>query len=438
MRFTRSLFLRCLGAVYAAAFLSLGAQVKGLIGSHGILPAADFLRAVEHSYGPERFLLLPTLAWLGAGDAALLGMCLAGAVLGVLAVAAPLRWPLFFALWLLYLSLANIGRDFLMFQWDALLLEAGFLAIWWAGTREPQLAVMWLFRLLICRLMFLSGLVKLTSGDAAWSGLTALQHHFETQPLPTPLAWYAHQLPAWAHKAATVAMFGVELGLPLLILAPRLVRFLAAAGFALLQVVILATGNYAFFNLLTLALCLTLLDDGAFGKPVEPSPRLTVLSFAPAAVLVVSLFVPAMHRLQLFNSYGLFAVMTVTRPEIVVEGSRDGEHWIAYEFPYKPGSLRRAPGVAAPHQPRLDWQMWFAALGTVRENPWFVAFLERLLEGSPQVVSLLEANPFPDAPPKYVRARLYEYKFTERGSAGGAWWRREFKGEYCPAISLRR
>ncbi len=437
MRFTRALFLRCLGVVYCVAFLSLGLQVKGLIGRSGILPAADFLQAVAQSYGPERFLLLPTLAWLDAGDAALMGMCLAGAILGVVAGVAPLRWPVFFALWLLYLSLSNIGRDFLMFQWDALLLEAGFLAIWWAATSEPQAAVTWLFRLLIGRLMFLSGLVKLTSGDDAWSGLTALQYHFETQPLPTPLAWYAHHLPPLALKASTVAMFGVELVLPLLILAPRPFRFAAAAGFAGLQVVILATGNYTFFNLLTLALCLTLLDDGVFGKPVEPSSSLRVLSFAPAAILAVSLFVPSFGRFQLFNSYGLFAVMTVTRPEIVVEGSRDGEQWVAYEFRHKPGDVRRPPSVVAPHQPRLDWQMWFAALGTVRQNRWFVSFLERLLEGSPEVLSLLRTNPFPEAPPRYVRARLYEYKFTDRATARGDWWRREFKGEYCPAISLR-
>jgi uncharacterized membrane protein YphA (DoxX/SURF4 family) len=438
MRFTRSLFLRCLGAVYCIAFLSLGSQIEGLIGGRGILPAQEFLRAVAERYGLERFLLLPTLAWLDARDTALLGMCLAGAILSALSVALPLRWPLFLGSWVLYLSLANIGRDFLMFQWDSLLLETGFLAVWWAGTREPQPAVTWPFRLLICRLMFLSGLSKLTSGDETWRGLTALQHHFETQPLPTPLAWYAHQLPTWALQASAGAMFLIELALPLLLLAPRRIRFVAAAGFALLQAVIFATGNYTFFNLLTLALCLPLLDDGVFGKPVEPAPRLTLLSLVPAAIIAISLFVPALGRFHLFNSYGLFAVMTVTRPEIVVEGSEDGSAWFAYEFRYKPGDLARAPALVAPHQPRLDWQMWFAALGTFRQNPWFAAFLQKLLEGSPEVLALLAANPFPKGPPRYVRARLYEYRFTDRSAGARDWWRREWKGEYCPAVSLRR
>jgi hypothetical protein len=294
--------------------------------------------------------------------------------------------------------------------------------------------------------------------------------------LPTWPGWYAQQLPLWFQKFSCAAMFGIELGAPLLIFMPRRLRFCGGAAIAFLQILILLTGNYTFFNWLTLALCLLLLDDfalmkfapsrlrRAFTKNTQPStlnptrrwPRAVTVPLA-VVVIVIYLFqicltlgirpvwfFPAavaeawLSPLRTLNSYGLFAVMTTERREIIVEGSNDGTNWLPYEFKYKPGDANRRPAFVAPHQPRLDWQMWFAALGDYRQNPWFVSFCERLLQGSPEVLALLEKNPFANHPPRYVRAVLYDYRFTsfaERRPAA-AWWKREFIGEYLPPLSL--
>jgi predicted DCC family thiol-disulfide oxidoreductase YuxK len=272
---TRWLFLRALGVVYLVAFVSLGTQINGLIGHNGILPADQFMSAVKQQcdardIGLERFHLLPTLCWFDASDGFLDFQCAAGTVLALLLIAGIAPVPCLVLLWLLYLSLATIGRDFLGFQWDNLLLEAGFLAIFFAplqllprpsrGT-PPSRAVLWLLWLLLFKLMFSSGCVKLLSGDPNWRNLTALTFHYYTQPLPTWIGWYANQLPLWFQKLSCAAMFGIELGAPWLIFAPRRLRFLGGAAIAALQILILLTGNYTFFNLLTLALCLLLLDD---------------------------------------------------------------------------------------------------------------------------------------------------------------------------------
>ncbi|MGH7990110.1 MAG: lipase maturation factor family protein, partial [Limisphaerales bacterium] len=336
--------------------------------------------------------------------------------------------------------------------------------------------VVWLLRLLLFKLIFSSGCAKLLSGDPNWRNLTALTFHYHTQPLPTWIGWYASQLPLWFQKCSCLVMFAVELGAPWLIFAPRRIRFLGGAAIAFLQILILLTGNYTFFNFLTLALCLLLLDDfalqnilprkfnGHFSSNPQPSPsnlsrRWPRAMTIPLAVIVIAislfqmismfgarseLLFPAavadewLQPFRTINSYGLFAVMTTQRDEIIVEGSDDGTNWRPYEFKYKPGDVKRRPAFVEPLQPRLDWQMWFAALGNVRQNPWFGNFCVRLLQGSPPVLALLEKNPFPKHPPKYIRARLYDYHFTNLAErrATGAWWKRELTGEYLPPISL--
>jgi hypothetical protein len=313
--------------------------------------------------------------------------------------------------------------------------------------------------------MLSSGVVKLSSGDAAWRSLAALRVHYETQPLPPWTAWFLHQLPAWFQTASCVFLFFVELAVPFLFFAPRRLRHFACGLTVLLQVLIAATGNYAFFNLLTVSLAVLLLDDSAFPRRWRESaqssagtarwPRwvlgpVAVVLFAAssvpfAAALGLREAVPqplvSVYRLlsplRSANGYGLFAVMTTSRPEIVLEGSRDGIVWKPYEFRWKPGEVLSRPRFVAPHQPRLDWQMWFAALGTYRENPWLVRVLGRLLEGSPEVLGLLAENPFPDEPPRFVRAALYDYRFTDPAERrrSGAWWRRAEKGLYIPALT---
>jgi len=499
-RVTRSLFLRGMGVVYLIAFASFGSQAMGLIGSDGILPVADFLGRAAEQLGAERFWKLPTVFWLNASDAAIHLVCGLGCAAAVALIAGLAPLPMMVILWIGYLSLASAGRAFTGYQWDALLLEAGLLAIFacpwalrprlaWPG--EPSRLVVWLHRWLVFRLMFMSGAVKLASGDTTWREMTALAHHFETQPLPNVLGWWAHQAPDWFLVGATGGTLFLELIVPFCALGPRAMRLAGFFGLAGLQVLILLTGSYGFFNLLTLLLCLWLLDDGRLLRlaprrwaertsAAEPSgtraDRLRRgLAAAPLAAVIAlgsvyhlgnlvgrwigdpvawpSAITRPMGILSPFravNSYGLFANMTTRRPEIVVQGSRDGRDWKTYRFAYKPGDPSRRPVQAAPHQPRLDWQMWFEALhadrmrrstpaARPRPNPWFVRFLRQLLRDSEPVTGMLRHNPFPDKPPRYIRAVLHDYRCADPQtlSATGAWWRREAQSAYVPAIRLR-
>lgn len=485
-------FLRALGIIYGIAFVSLWVQIVGLVGSHGILPVRDFLATARQyfdnlQFGLDRFRLLPTLAWFNPSDAALVAQCAVGTGLSVLLIAGIAPGICLVALWALYLSLTVAGQDFMGFQWDALLLEAGALAIVLApwekrlrprGVASPSPIAVWLLRLLGFQLMFESGLVKLLSGDQMWRHLTALTVHYQTQPLPTWIGWYAFQLPRWWQVASCAVMFGIELGAPWLVFAGRNGRAAGCALIVFLQILILLTGNYTFFNWLAIALLLLWIDDAMLARLIPnriwsrlaashpPVPTLTqspwrhlapglmaaivipvsVAQFGEQAGIEPTILAPVraagewLAPFRTINTYGLFAVMTTTRDEIVIEGSDDQVTWLTYEFKDKPGNLYRRPAFVAPYQPRLDWQMWFAALGSVRSNPWFTNLCVQLLEGSPAVLSLLSTNPFPDHPPRFIRAELYDYRFTTLAEhrATGAWWTRTPAGEYFPVSSLRR
>jgi hypothetical protein len=486
---TRSLFLRALGLVYFAAFGSLAVQLDGLIGSDGILPAAEFLARARNVLGTPSaaFWRLPTLFWLSASDAALHAVCWGGLLLSASLIAGLLPGYCAVLLWVFYLSLTIAGQVFLGYQWDSLLLETGLLAIlvtpWGlrlskAGDRAWWFAI-WLVRWLAFRLMFRSGVVKLASVDPTWRAWTALEVHYQTQPLPTWTSWYMHQMAPWFHSMSVGFMFLAELIAPFFIFGPRPARLAGFASLVLLQILIAATGNYGFFNLLAVVICFCILDDrdwdSFFGRAwrrkqstQEPPgdehlsapprvwswPRRLTVGIAGAIIILITATqtvetvlpqLPAPSEVvmlsewaepfRITNSYGLFAVMTTTRPEIVVEGSDDDKNWKPYRFRWKPCELDRRPRFAVGHLPRLDWQMWFAALaGDCRSAPWFIRFEHKLLEGSPAVLGLLRENPFPAHPPRFVRARLYLYRFTSWGSAD--WWTRDDQGYFCPPLSL--
>jgi predicted DCC family thiol-disulfide oxidoreductase YuxK len=456
------LFTRLLAIIFMIAFISFGVQARGLIGSQGILPVASYLEAVRNSVGSQAWVDAPTIFWWWHSDGALEFTCRAGAALALICALGLFQRALFAAIFIMYLSLVTAGQVFMGYQWDFLLLECAFLAIF----LTPSLPRVWLCQWLLFRLMFESGCVKLLSHDPVWANLTAISYHYQTQPLPTPLAWYAFQAPMWFHKMSTAAVFAVELLAPFLIFGPRRIKQFAALAFISLQLLIMLTGNYTCFNLLAMSLCLFLLDDqfwGRFGEKLRrgtrgPDPmRSRLLSAALVAFVLVasgveiatmfSESVPAAGQslvsglapFGVVNSYGLFASMTTVRMEIEVQGSNDGNTWETYTFRYKPGDPARAPRWVAPHQPRLDWQMWFAALGNYRENPWFSAFMYRLLSASPDVLGLLEKDPFAGHRPKYVRALAFEYRFSDIHYKDTAqlWWRREPKGMYFPPSSLR-
>ena len=460
-RTASEIFSRALAIIYAIAFVSFGLQVRGLVGSEGILPATEFLNAVHKELGHAAWWRLPTLFWWGNADVTLLSIAWGGVALSLVSLLTKAHslWQriVFIVLWAYYLSIVNAGQAFMSFQWDWLLVETGFLAIF----LRPANSRVWLFRWLLFRLMFESGLVKLLSGDPSWRNLTALHFHYETQPLPTPLAWYMHLAPDWFQKFSVAGVFATELLLPFLIFAPRRLKQFAGLGIVAFQCLILLTGNYTFFNLLTIALCLFLFDDTFFArwklavKPaaIRPPNRLATagiwtlvlfLSLVDAGNMTGTLPAPvgrAAQQIMQFgfvNHYGLFAVMTTQRLEIQIEGSQDGQRWEPYLFPYKPGPLNRPLPWVEPLQPRVDWQMWFAALGNARENPWFIRMMVGLLRGSKPVEALFRQTPFSGTPPKYVRATIYEYHFTswDERRKSGDYWKREIKGLYFPVISL--
>jgi len=446
------LFLRILAAIYCIAFGSFGLQVTGLVGERGILPAGRYLSAVQDAFGVESYWMAPGIFWITHGDAFLIAVCAAGAVVSLVLLGGYLERAALIVLYVLYLSLCSIGQDFMSFQWDMLLLEAGFLAIFLGSSK----GVIFLFRWLLFRLTFLSGAVKLLSHDRTWRSLDALNFHYWTQPLPTPIAWYMQQLPPGFQRFSTAAVLFLELPIPFLIFMPRRWRFFSAGCILFLQTLIFLTGNYTFFNLLTMALCLFLFDDAALAKL---RLRARTVRTRPLLVAVVAVVILSISGLELWgvffegdsaivrvaapfgiaNTYGLFAVMTTSRPEIVVQGSNDGDTWLDYKFKFKPGDLKEAPRWVAPYQPRLDWQMWFAALSNYRSNPWFSNFMVRILQGSPDVLGLLAKNPFPGTPPKYIRALVFDYTFTDFATrrTTGKWWNRTPRGSYFPATSLK-
>ncbi|XP_061534187.1 lipase maturation factor 2a [Phycodurus eques] len=576
----RRMFLWCMAAIYLSAFVSLYVQIPGLYGNEGLLPVRNQLR---YSGKPlvEQLLASPTLLWLSPylgldTHTAIELLCLVGVALSLAAmlVGALRDSVVFFCLWALYLSMYQVGQVFLYFQWDSLLLEVGFLCVLVApmtlirGSRsvcEHDRITFWLIRWLLFRLMFASGVVKLTSRCPTWWGLTAMTYHYETQCIPTPLAWFAHQLPVWWQKLSVAGTFTIEIAVPLLFFSPlRRLRLCAFYLQVLLQVFIILSGNYNFFNLLTMALCLSLLDDrhvrfwlctaehtedkesklwswlcyilelavfslviygaivcfelkvdmtasaitsktaftyhhfkqflnsvtfpcvwvgvlslmwemltamyrcacvSGFLRRFWSTLQWTVFAAAAAAMFTISL-VPFTYidyasnsklwpgvrqayslvdRYQLVNSYGLFRRMTGVggRPEVVIEGSNDGVTWTEIDFMYKPGNLSTMPPLVTPHQPRLDWQMWFAALATHTEAPWFTALVYRLLQGKTDVIRLIQTDvaryPFHQQPPTYLRAHRYRYWFTEPkadGSYPQRWWRRVYNEEFYPIVHL--
>jgi predicted DCC family thiol-disulfide oxidoreductase YuxK len=449
---TRSVFLRGLAVVYFIAFASLVPQLVGLVGEHGIVPAREVVPTVMSINVTDAFLRI--LPWAGIVLAAMLFV----RVVPMVAVV---------GLYVLYLHVSMIGQDFFTFQWDALLLETGFAAILVTPfglvpsyARSTSRIGIWVLRLLLFRLMLESGLVKMLSGDPTWRNWTALTFHYETQPLPTPLAWYAHHLPEGFQKFSCAMVFGAELIVPFFFLMPRKLRIIGAWITITFQILIALTGNYTFFNVLTIVLCISLFDDqhlyGLLRRSVPPTEgpprqwRWATLPLGTFLIVMGTLQLLAMVRvvseppevfpgLALVNRYGLFAVMTTSRHEIVIEGSEDGREWKPYEFQFKPGDVLKPLPWVAPYQPRLDWQMWFAALGPNEASPWFTRLVERLLEGSPDVLRLFEKNPFPDTPPRLIRATVYDYHFSDRATRGSthAIWTRTLLGGYFPAVRLR-
>ncbi|WP_406724894.1 lipase maturation factor family protein [Streptomyces sp. GD-15H] len=460
----RVVFQRGLAVLYLVAFLSVAGQFRGLIGEQGMLPASRFLASARFRQAPSIFHLhysdrfFAAIVWTGAALSAALAAGVGDLVpLG----ASMLMWAV---LWALYLSVVNVGQTWFGFMWESLLLETGFLAIFLGNDdTAPPVLVLWLLRWLLFRLEFGAGLIKLR-GDACWRDLTCLYYHHETQPMPGPLSWFFHHLPRPAHQGEAAANHVAQLVVPFALFAPQPVAN-AAAGFIILtQLWLIASGNFAWLNWLTIVLALPVVGGStttdALGLPAPPhfaaAPTWYVaLVLAATAVVAVLSYRPvrnlfSRHQLMnasftplhLVNAYGAFGSVGRVRGELVVEGTdepeiTDATVWKEYGFKGKPGNVRRLPPQVAPYHLRLDWLMWFAAFSPAYAGPWLPAFLVALLNGNRAVLRLLRHNPFPHAPPTFVRVRLYRYRFTtwRQLRSTGAWWDRTLLGDYLPPVT---
>lgn len=460
---TRLLLQRGLGFVYLIAFLVVVNQFRPLCGEKGLLPAPWFMQLATFREAPSIFYLFPK-------DTAFVFFGWSGVLLALLAttglserfgnVVSMVGWAL---LWLFYLSFVNIGQTFYAFGWESLLLESGFLAIFLgAANSEPKAVMIWLFRWVLFRVILGAGLIKLR-GDPCWRDLTCLDYHFETQPMPNPLSWYFHWLPGWVHRAGVLFNHLAELAAPVFFFAPQPLAAIAGILTVLFQGSLIVSGNFSWLNFLTLILAFSTFSDGQLARILPIGvPQLTPLSALQNGVLwgvallvgllsikpVLNLFSPnqimntSYNPLHLVNTYGAFGSITRERYEIVLEGTDEAvlspaTRWHEYEFKGKPGDVRRLPLQFAPYHLRLDWLMWFAAMPSPYYDPWFIRLLAKLLDGDPATLGLLRDNPFPAAPPRYVRALHYRYRFTspEERKMNGCWWKREFVEMYFRPVS---
>jgi len=475
---TRLLFLRFLGLIYCIAFLSLSQQVRPLIGRNGLLPADRYLEAIAAARDSRLsgFMELPSIFWLDCSDAFLSVLADSGIALSAVVLLGFANAPLLAVLWFLYLSFVHVGQLFYGYGWEILVLETGFLAIFLCPVVDgrplparapPSTPVIWLLRWVLFRVMLGAGLIKLR-GDTCWRDLTCMLYHYETQPLPNPLSWYLHQLPVAFHKLEVLSNHFVELIVPWLLFAPRRLRHVSGLFLVGFQVYLIISGNLSWLNWLTIALCIACFDDAALSvffprslqrrvlqlQHVAASRLQQIVTYSLTALVLYLSIGPVRNllgsrqmmnasfdSLHLVNTYGAFGSVGTHRQEVILQATDDaalGEttQWREYEFQCKPGDVKRRPCFVAPYHYRLDWQIWFAAMQDPRSNPWLVHFIYELLQGDAAALSLLAMNPFPERPPKFIRAELYEYAFTRLGDTTGAWWTRRRIGPYLPPLAL--
>ena len=483
----RWLFLRALGLIFFSAFYSLAYQIRGLIGPQGILPAQEYLVQVARVLGSARFWYAPTVFWWSASDRFLMGVVIAG-LLASLLLALNI-WPrgMLVICLVAFLSFIGAAQDFASYQSDGMLLEAGFISLFfapsgwrprWGASEPPSLASRYLLIWLMFRIYFESGIAKILGHDPEWRDFTAMDQYYQNGPLPTWIAWYAHQLPHWFHAATAVLTLALELVLIFAIFLPRRSRIVLFFVITAWQIGIILTSNYAFLNYIVLVLGVLLLDDKFlarfFPKSLRPADAsstdaqatsapeahgwrsqvrmwrqaffLTWIFYATSALLLFMLSpaaplpaapVRALEPFRIANEFGLFAVMTRARYEVEFQGSRDGQTWTPYPFRNKPQDVHAPPRIYAPYQPRFDWNLWFASLGNWRQYPWVVQVEERLLSGEPDVLALFAKDPFPGNPPERIRVILWQYWFTgwSEKREQGLWWRREQIGLYAPTLA---
>ena len=489
----RWIFLRALGLIYYSAFFSLAFQIRGLIGPHGILPAGEYLQALAERFGHAGYWYAPTLLWISSNSRMLTGICWVGMIASLLLVLN--FWPrgMLAVCFLCFLSFVSAAQDFSAYQSDGMLLEAGFIAMYfapagfrpgWGEASPPSRASLFLLIWEGFRIYFESGVAKIMGGDPQWRNFTALDEYYQNGPLPTWIGWYMQHLPHWFHAATAFVTLALELGLAWMMFLPRRFRILCFFVVTIWQIGIILSANYTFLNYLVLALGFLLLDDRflppylpgfwkrSFLAAKEATPlgepraekdwrkklraQFSALKLAFTAVMLTWIFyvtlaemvwmvkplpfptspVSALEPFRIANRYGLFAGMTRGRYEIEFQGSDDGQTWVVYPFRFKPQDPSKAPGIYAPYQPRFDWNLWFASLSSWRQEPIVVRTEQSLLRGDGDVLLLFAGNPFPHAPPRQVRCVIWQYRFTTPAEkrSQGMWWKRQQLGLYAPTL----
>jgi lipase maturation factor len=459
---TRLCFQHALGLIYLIAFLIAFNQFIPLLGERGLLPVQRFLRYVP-------FRRAPSLFYINCSDRFITVTIWCGIALSIFAVSgfsesfglavSMLTWA---SLWMIYLSFVNVGHTFYGFGWETMLAETGFLAIFLGSSNtRPPVVVMWLIVWVLFRTMFGAGMIKVRA-DPCWRDLTCLSYHYETQPLPNPLSWYLHHSPRWLHKFGVLFNHFAELVVPWFYFAPAPICYWAGGVTILFQISLILSGNLSWLNYITIVLCIPCLDDRFLARfihvphsmPAHMSlPHVIAVGTLTAIVLALSwrparnffwrrqLMNASFEPLHLVNTYGAFGAVTRERLEVVIKGT-DAEfpdasaEWREYEFKGKPGDVNRRPCIVSPYHWKLDWQMWFAAMSSSDFHPWIFALVQKLLEGEKRILRLFARNPFPNAPPKFIRADWYRYRFTKPGESG--WWTRTFVAEYLPPMMLHR
>lgn len=452
-------FPRLLGFIYFIVFWAFLFQIKGLIGSNGILPVQHYLSLMKKTLGKRRFYYIPSIFWLKASDNALVAAVAIGIMVSLLLMLNLCPPVCLIVLYILQLSIVSTGQDFLGFGWEMFLLEITCNAFFLSLSPTPNPLIWISLNLLLFRVHFEGGASKIRSHDQTWRTLTTLAYHYQTQPLPNTFAWYAHHLPLWFHKLSAAWLFFVELIAPFGIFGPQEVRLIVFFCFFSLQFFIWLTGNYSYLNYLTAVLSSILISNtylqpllGSMPTPEPVHPLLSIFLYLAGAGLIFlqlaclrNYFKPSKilkkilqwtAPFHLTNRHGIFAVMTTKRIEVIIEGSSDEVHWHEYLFKFKPSEIQRRPRRVAPYQPRLDWMAWFLPFSRFESEEWFQRFLFQLLNGSPEVIKLLRYNPFQDQPPRYIRALLYEYQFSEPQlkKETGCWWTRRCIGNYTPIL----
>ena len=473
---TRFIILRLLGFVYAIAFLVAINQLVPLIGEHGLTPANHFLERVQSHYDSHSSAMLnvPTLFWLGLSDAGLSIFAWIGLALSLVVLAGYANAVILSILWAIYMSIVHLGQIWYGYGWETQLLETGFLSIFLCPLLDgrpfpkcrPPLLVIWLFRWLGFRIMIGAGLIKLR-GDECWRDLTCMYYHYETQPIPNPVSRCLHFAPHWFHNIETAWNHFVELIVPWFSFGPRHARHVAGVLLVSFQIILIISGNLSFLNYVTIIPFLACFDDTFLrhvlpkalvqraeraAQESEPSRINNTIAIALSILVAYLSITPVLNLVSarqlmnssfdpfdLVNTYGAFGSVGHERPEIVFEGTDDpfitgDTKWKEYEFKAKPGDPNRRPPFIAPYQLRIDWQIWFAAMASPSDYPWTLHFVWKLLHNDGGTLSLIANNPFPDAPPRYIRARLYRYQFAPLGEK--AWWKREPLGEWLPALSI--